>query len=143
MGFGIRDVLAGARGYLLVAGLALAFAIIFLIVEFQSPDFVIWNGHCVPAYFDGGIAHYTVGGQQLTADNPPPSDLRPRTVRVCYYPSDPNNGYIVHPAAYWVEGGLVFGPLALAVFLVTVGVWTSARRLRKPSSLPPLPTFER
>ena len=143
MGSGIRDVLAGARGYLLIAGIAFAFAIIFLIVEFQSPDFVIWNGRCVPAYFDGGVAHYTVAGQRLTADNPPPSDLRPRTVRVCYYPSDPNNGYIVHPAAYWVEGGLVFGPLTLAVFLVTVGVLTSARRLRKPSSLPPLPSFPR
>lgn len=143
MGFTTRDVLGGARRFLGLAAVAVAFAIIFMLVEFQSPDFVIWNGRCVPAFFDGGVAHYTVAGQQLTADDPPPSDLTPRTVRVCYYPSDPNNGYIVRPAAYWVEGGLVFGPLALAVFLVTVGVLTSARRLRKPSSLPPLPSFPR
>ena len=139
----MRDVLAGARRYLWIAGAAVAFGIVFMLVEIQSPDLVIWNGRCVPAYFDGGVAHFTVAGQPLTADNPPPSDLTPRTVRVCYYPSNPNNGYIVHPAAYWVEGGLVGGPFALAIILITFGIVNSRRRLSKPTSLPPLPTSQR
>lgn len=141
MGVTVRDVLTGARVYLLIAALALTFSLIFLLVEIQSPDFVIWNGRCVPAFFDGGVAHFTVAGQQLTADDPPPSDLTPRTVRVCYYPSDPNTGYIVRPAAYWVEGGLVAGPFGGAAILIVLGVLNSARRLRKPPSLPPLPSM--
>ena len=138
----MRDVLAGARRYLWIAAVAFAFGIVFLLVELQSPDLVIWNGRCVPAFFDGGVAHYTVAGQQVTADNPAPSDRTPRTVRVCYYPAEPDNGYIVHPAAYWVEGGLIGGPIVLALILVTIGVVNSARRLRQPPSLPPLPTFQ-
>lgn len=143
MDFTARDVLSGARGYLFVAAVALALGIVFMLVELQSPDLVIWNGRCVPAFFDGGVAHFTFGGQQFTADNPSLSDRTPRTVRVCFYPSDPNNGYIVHPAAYWVEGALVGGPFALAIILAAVGVLNSRRRLRRPPSLPPIPTFER
>jgi hypothetical protein len=112
-------------------------------VELQSPDLVIWNGRCVPAFYDGGIAHYTVAGQQVTADNPSLSDRTPRTVSVCYYPNDPNNGYIVHPAAYWVEGGLVAGPFMLAIILILIGMLNSVRRLRRPPDLPPLPGLNR
>ncbi len=143
MGFTVRDVLAGARGYLLLAAITLTFGILFLLVELQSPDLVIWKGRCVPAFFDGGLAHFTVAGQRFTADDPPPSDLTPRTVRVCFYPNEPNNGYIVRPAAYWIEGGLVAGPTALAIILASVGIVGARRQLQKPPSLPPLPTAER
>jgi hypothetical protein len=61
-------------------------------------------------------------------------------VTVCYYPSEPVNGYIAHPAAYWVEGGLIGGPFALALVLLAVGMLRGARRLRSPPALPPLPT---
>ena len=143
MDFTVRDVLAGARGYLLIAALIFAFGIIFLLVELQSPDLVIWNGRCVPAFYDGGVAHYTVAGQRFTADTPALTDRSPRTVTVCYYPSTINNGYIVHPAAYWVEGSLIAGPLAIAIILTAVGVLNSVRQLRRPSNLPPLPRLDR
>lgn len=143
MRYSVGDVLAGARRYLWIAVALVALGVLFMLVEFQSPDLIIWNGRCVPAFFDGGVAHFTVGGQQFTADDPPPSDLTPRTVRVCFYPNQPNNGYIVRPAAYWVEGGLVGGPFALAIILAAIGIVNSRRRLGKPPSLPPLPTFER
>ena len=125
--------------YLWIAGLACIFGLVFIFVELRSPDLVIWNGHCVPAFFDGGVAHYRVGGQPFTADNPPLLDRTPRTVTVCYYPDQPAVGYIVHPAAYWVEGGLMFGPLALGLVLFIVGMLTSWRRLMNPPQLPPLP----
>ena len=139
--FTLGDVLHEARAYLWVAGLAFVFAVIFLVVELLSPDLVIWTGRCVPAFFDGGVAHYTVAGQQFSADNPPLVDRSPRTVTVCYYASEPGNGYIVHPAAYWVDGGLIGGPIALSLVLVAVGMLRGLRRLRGGPGLPPLPTF--
>lgn len=139
--FTLRDVVAEARAYLWIAGLAFVFGFIFLLVELLSADLVIWNGRCVPAFFDGGVAHYTVAGQKFFADNPPLPNRSPRMVTVCYYPSDPGNGYIVHPSAYWVEGGLVAGPFGVALVLVILGILRSVRRLREPPSLPPLPTF--
>jgi hypothetical protein len=139
--FTLGDVLREARVHLWIAGLAFLFGLAFLIAELLSPDLVIWTGRCVPAFFDGGVAHYTVDGQQFTADNPPLLDRKPRTVTVCYYASAPVNGYIVHPAAYWVDGGLIGGPFALALVLVAVGMLRGARRLRSAPGLPPLPTF--
>src|SRR6202162_6161385 len=139
--FTLGDVLGEARTYLWLAGLAFLFGVIFLLAELRSPDLVIWTGRCVPAFFDGGVAHYTVGGQQFTADNPPLLDRSPRTVTVCYYASEPANGYIVHPGAYWAEGGLIGGPIALALVLVAVGMLRGARRLRTVPELPTLPTF--
>jgi hypothetical protein len=141
--FGLGDVIEGARGYLLIAATALAFAIIFLVAELISADRVIWLGRCVPAWFDGGVAHYTVAGQAFTADNPPPVDRSPRMVTVCYDPAEPVTGYIVRPAAYWVEGGLVGGPAALALTMAGVGLLGSMRRLRHAPRLPPLPSLER
>ena len=44
-------------------------------------------------------------------------------------------------SAYWVEGGLIGGPVALALVLVAVGMLSGARRLRTVPELPPLPTF--
>jgi len=140
--FTLGDVLGEARTYLWLAGLAFLFGVIFLLAELRSPDLVIWTGRCVPAFFDGGVAHYTVGGQQFTADNPPLLDRSPRTVTVCYYASEPVNGYIARPAAYWVEGGLIGGPVALALVLAAVGILRGARRLRSAPGLPPLPRFE-
>jgi hypothetical protein len=114
----------------------------FLWVELNSTDLVIWNGRCVPASFAGGIATYTAGGQQFYADNPPIQDQSPHAVTVCYYPDAPANGYIVHPIAYWVEGGAVGGPFGVAIVLVLGGLIRSVRRLREPPpSLPPLSRF--
>ena len=140
--FKLGDVLSEARAYLVVAGIAIVLGLMFLGAELLSPDLVTWTGRCVPAFFDGGVAHYTVGGQQFTADNPPLLDRSPRTVTVCYYPSAPGNGYIARPAAYWVEGGLIGGPFALALVLVAVGMFRGASRLRSAPGLPPLPRFE-
>jgi hypothetical protein len=139
--FTLGDVLHESRPYVWIAGLAFLFGLAFLIAELLSPDLVIWTGRCVPASFDGGVAHYTVAGQQFTADNPPLVDRSPRTVTVCYYASTPANGYIVHPGAYWVAGGLIGGPFALALVLVAVGILRGARRLRATPELPPLPRF--
>jgi hypothetical protein len=139
--FTLRDVLHEARAHLWIAGLAFLLGLILLLAELRSPDLVIWTGRCVPAFFDGGVAHYTVASQQFTADNPPLLDRSPRTVTVCYYASEPVNGYIVHPAAYWVDGGLIVGPFALSLVLVAVGMLRGAQRLRTAPGLPPLPTF--
>jgi len=141
--FTVRDVLHEARPYIWIAGLAFLFGLAFLIAELLSPDLVIWTGRCASAFFDGGVAHYTVAGQQFTADNPPLLDRSPRTITVCYYASAPGNGYIVHPGAYWIVGGLIGGPFALAIVLVAVGMLRGARRLRNAPELPPLPTFTR
>jgi hypothetical protein len=141
--FTLADVLHEARTYLWIASLAFVLGLIFLLAELLSPDLVIWTGHCVPAFFDGGVAHYTVAGQQFTADNPPLLDRSPRTITVCYYASAPGNGYIVHPGAYWIVGGLIGGPFALAFVVVAVGMLRGARRLRNTPELPPLPTFTR
>lgn len=139
--FGLVDLLLEARAYVWAAGVAFTFALIFLVVELLSPDLVIWTGRCVPAFFDGGVAHYRVAGQDFTADTPALSDRRPRTVTVCYYPNDPGTGYIVHPAAYWVEGAVIIGPLGLGVVLVAFGLWRARRRLLNSAQLPPLPAF--
>jgi hypothetical protein len=141
--FTLRDVLREARSHLWVAGFAFLLGLILLFAESRSPDFVIWTGTCVPASFDGGLAHYTVAGQPFTADNPPLVDRTPRTITVCYYSDEPGNGYIVHPGAYWVEGGLIGGAFGLALVLVAVGMVRGVRRLRTPSRLPPLSTFRR
>ena len=139
--FSFRDVAVEARAYLIIAGISFVFGLAFLMVELLSPDLVIWNGRCVPASFDGVVAEYTVGGRQYSVDNPPLQDRTPRAVTVCYYPSDPSNGYIVHPAAYWLEGALVVIPISLALVIAFAGIWSSFLRLRNAVPLPPLGTF--
>jgi len=139
--FTLGDVLHEARPDVWIAGFAFLFGLIFLLAEVLSPDLVTWTGRCVPAFFDGGVAHYTVAGQQFTADNPPLQDRSPRTVTVCYYASEPANGYIVHPGANWAEAGLIGGPFALALVPVAIGMLRGARRLRSAPELPTLPTF--
>src|SRR3979411_703817 len=126
----LGDVLPEAGAYLWFASIAFLFGVIFLLVELLSPDRVIWTGRCVPAFFDGGVAHYTVAGQEFTADNPPLVDRAPRPVTVCYYPSEPVSGYIVHPGAYWVEGGLIGGQFALGLVLIDDGMLRGAGRPR-------------
>jgi hypothetical protein len=136
----LGEIVHEARGYFWFAAFAVLLGLILIFLELRSTDVVIWTGHCVPASFDGGIAHYQVDGQAFTADNPPVLDPTVRNVTVCYASSEPANGYIVRRAAYWVEGGMMGGPIALAAVLVLVGLLRSASNLRRHSTLPPLPT---
>ena len=136
--FTLGDILREARVYLWMASFAFLLGLLLLLAELRSPDRVIWTGHCTPASLDGGVAHYTVAGQRFTTDYPPVLDRSQRSVTVCYDPSDPGNGYIIRPAAYFVEGGVIGGPFGVAIVLVAVGMLRGASRLRHVRDIPPL-----
>jgi hypothetical protein len=123
----IRDWYDLTKGYLWSAAIIATFGVIFLIVVLQSSDLVIWTGRCVPASFRDGLAYYVVQGEQYVAGDPSLPDSPPRRVTVCYQPNAPDQGYIVHPAAYWAEGGVVGVPLAAAAIVLLIGVIRAAR----------------
>jgi hypothetical protein len=115
------------KGYLWSGAIIASFGLIFLIVELQSSDLVIWTGRCVPASFRDGLAYYVVQGQQFVAGDPSLPDSPPRRVTVCYQPNAPDKGYIVHPAAYWAEGSVIAVPLGVAAIVMAIGLIRAAR----------------
>lgn len=140
---GFREYFAAARAFFWSAIIFGVLALGALVVELQSPDLVIWTGHCVPASFQDGLAYFHAEGRLIVVGDPSLPDQPPRMVTVCYHPGNPDAGYIVHPAAYWVEGTLIAAPFILAVTLLVTGVVLSVRRIRAtPEALPPLPRWQ-
>src|SRR5579864_5645617 len=121
-----------------VSAICFVIGIGLLVVELQSPDLVIWNGQCVPASFQDGLAYYRVGGQQYVAGDPNLPDFPNRQVTVCFYPNDPGKGYIVHPAAYWAEGILIAAPFVIGIIVLSMGTVRAIRLRATESPLPPL-----
>jgi hypothetical protein len=114
---------------------ALAFSILgglLLLAQLQSPDLVIWTGHCVPSTERGGIAYYQVNGQSFTVDDvTAPATAPTHTVTVCYDPSHPEQASVLHPVQYWFEAALVGVPFLIALTIVIVGVVIVPVRMRR------------
>ena len=128
----IRASLDGSGPYLLGA---LAFSLLgalLLIAQVESPDFVIWGGHCMPAIEQGGLAYFRVNGQPFTIDDvTAPADAPTHTVSVCYYASQPEQGVVVHPGERLFEAGLIGLPFLVAVVILIVGLVIEPLRIRK------------
>jgi hypothetical protein len=128
----IRASLDGSGPYLWAA---LAFSLLgalLLIAQVESPDFVIWNGHCVTATEQGGLAYFQVNGQQFAVDDvAAPADAPTRTVSVCYYASHPEQAVLLHPGERWFEAGLIGLPLLAAAMILIVGLVIEPLRIRR------------
>jgi hypothetical protein len=119
----LRTSLDGSGPYLWAAFFFSLLGLLLLFAQIQSPDFVIWNGHCTSATEEGGIVYYRVNGQELTIDDvAAPANSPTRTVTICYYPARPEDAMILHPAAYWLEGSLVVVPFIVALAILATGL---------------------
>jgi hypothetical protein len=136
----VRRRLDAARPYLWAALAASAIGVGFLLAQLQSSDAVTWTGRCVPASLEGGIAYFTVSGQNESVNDPAASANSPTTtVTVCYYPSHPEQGMVLQPLTHAIEGALFGVPLLTALVLLLVGLLIRPRRMRDIDEAVPWP----
>jgi len=127
----IRTSLDGSGPYLLAALVFLLLTTLLLIAQVESPDFVIWNGHCVPATEQGGLAYFQVSGQQFTVNDVAAQPNAAGTVTVCYYASHPEQGVVLNPLERWFEASVVGLPFLAAVAILIVGLVIEPVRIRR------------
>jgi len=95
------------------------FALLVVLLEFQSPDVVLWTGHRVTGTEQGGIVYYRWQGQTYSVDAPGYGSST--AVSVWLDPGDPGNAMIDNAANRAVVASLVGLPLIVGVALLAVG----------------------
>ena len=128
----------GAFGGLSIFFLLLGVA--FVLLEIQSPTFVLWDGIKVQGYTQGGLVYYSYHGQQYNIDNPDSSFRDQRKVPTTVYlsrsnPTDLSQAMIDDSLDRWLDFGLsavwfvlAGGSLATAIVRRRVRRSTSAKR---------------
>ena len=115
--------------YRVGAALLIVLGVLCVLVELQSPSIIQWTGQRVVGTNDGGIAYYTVGGQERTLDvrGKPPAHPVPVTVHVD--PDDPSRDQVSGPAK-WFDAALVLTPFLAAGIVLAAGVGRRGRLRR-------------
>ncbi len=119
-----------------VAMALLVMGVLSLLVEVQSPSWVLLSGNRVEGYSQGGLAYYTVGGTDYTLDNPAQraGDTTRIPTTVFVDRNDPTRARLDGPAR-WFDLVFVLGwPLAAVLVLLgeIVLVATGAGHRRSP-----------
>jgi hypothetical protein len=127
----VRALLDGAGWSVGVAAVLFAFAVLFLALEFQSPDIVLWTGHHVVGSEQGGLATFKWHGRVYAAAVPGYGSAK--KVDVYFDPGNPTNAMADNVPDRLFTGLLVGVPLTGGVAALVLGLTRKRRWARRQS----------
>jgi hypothetical protein len=125
----VRSWFDGAAWFVGLAVALFAFALLAVLIGFQSPDSVLWTGQHVTGTEQNGLVYYLWQGQSYTLDVS--GDGSSNAVSVYLDPGDPSHA-VLENAADRVAAVLLVGvPVAAGVALLVLGGTRNYRWARR------------
>lgn len=120
-----------ARVFTIAALVFLCGGILSLLLELQSPSFLLWSGQPVQGTQYATAVSYTYRGHQYVITANGKSLDHPQHVTVYVDTSNPHNAVLNRPATRWSDAVLVGGWFVVAIALVVVGQLYEVHRSRR------------
>jgi hypothetical protein len=127
----LSAVLDGAAWSVGLAAALFVFALLFVALDFQSPEIVLWTGHHVVATEQHGLATFRWQGQDYTVDVP--GFGSGKKVDIYFNPADPSGAMADNVPDRVFAGLLVGGPVILGVAVLVAGLTRKRRWARRQS----------
>jgi hypothetical protein len=127
----LSALLDGAGWSVGLAVALFAFALLFLALEFQSPDIVLWTGHHVVSTEQGGLVTFRWHSEAYTVDVPGYGSGN--KVDVYFNPADPSNAVADNVPDRVTTGLLVGVPVIGGVAVLLAGLSRKRRWARRQS----------
>jgi hypothetical protein len=132
----IRRLFTGMGPFVGVASVFMVIGFLAVLLEIQSPSFVLWSGIKVQGTTYGGLTHYTYNSEQFTIDNRTADAFDQRHITTTVWldrgdPADSNKAYIENPYNRWLDFALVVGWFAVAAVILAAGFLSRWRRRRR------------
>jgi hypothetical protein len=122
-------VLDGAGWSVGLAAALFVFALLYVALDFQSPEIVLWTGHHVVATEQGGLATFRWHGQAYTVDVP--GFGSGKKVDIYFNPGDPSGAMADNLPDRVFAGLLVGGPVIAGVAVLVAGLTRKRRWARR------------
>jgi hypothetical protein len=127
----LSAVLDGAGWSVGLAAALFVFALLFVALDFQSPEIVLWTGHHVVATEQHGLAAFRWQGQSYTVDVP--GFGSGKKVDIYFNPGDPSGAMADNVPDRVFAGLLVGGPVIVGVAVLVAGLTRKRRWARRQS----------
>ena len=131
----MRQRFAGSGLFVGAAGFFFLIGVFALLIEVQSPSFVLWTGIEVHGVTRDGVTYYSYDGERHVVDNPhaAPDESDPDTVVWLSrsHPEDESKAYIENPWNRWVELAFVAVWFLAALGFVVAGLLRAQLRMRR------------
>ena len=122
-------VLDGAGWSVGLAAALFVFALLYVALDFQSPEIVLWTGHHVVAIEQQGLATFRWQGQAYTVDVP--GFGSGNKVDIYFSPGDPSGAMADNVPDRVFAGLLVGGPVIAGVAVLVAGLTRKRRWARR------------
>lgn len=122
-------MLDGAGWSVGLAAALFAFALLFVLLDLQAPESVLWTGHHVVATEQHGLATFRWQGQAYTVDVP--GFGSGRAVDIYFDPGNPSAAMADNLADRVFAGALVGGPVLVGVGVLLAGLSRKRRWARR------------
>lgn len=120
-----------ARVFTISALVFLCGGILSLLLELQSPSFLLWTGRPVQGTHYATAVSYTYQGRQYVISAEGESLDHPRHVTVYVDTGNPQNAVLNRPVTRWTDACLVGGWYVVAIGLIASGQIYEAHRSRR------------
>ena len=124
-------VLDGAGWSVGLAAALFVFALLYVVLDLQSPEIVLWTGHHVVATEQQGLATFRWQGQAYTVDVP--GFGSGNKVDIYFSPGDPSGAMADNVPDRVFAGLLVGGPVIAGVAVLVAGLTRKRRWARRQS----------
>jgi hypothetical protein len=122
-------VLDGAGWSVGLAAALFVFALLYVVLDLQSPEIVLWTGHHVVATEQQGLATFRWQGQAYTVDVP--GFGSGNKVDIYFSPGDPSGAMADNVPDRVFAGLLVGGPVIAGVAVLVAGLTRKRRWARR------------
>ena len=122
-------ILDGAGWSVGLAAALFAFALLFVALDFQAPEIVLWTGHHVVVPEQNGLATFRWQGQSYTVDVPGFGSAK--AVDIYFNPGDPSGAMADNVPDRVFAGLMVGGPVICGVAVLLAGLSRKRRWARR------------
>ena len=131
----LKAMLDGAGWSVGLAAALFAFALLFVLLDFQAPEIVLWTGHHVVVPEQHGLATFRWQGQSYTVAVPGLGSAK--AVDIYFNPGDPSAAMADNVPDRVFAGLMVGVPVIAGVAVLVAGLtrkWRWGRRQRRQAS---------